>query len=98
MSDFDKTIVPSSSFQNGAGLPDGTPAKLAGVREVPAYKGVWIRNVSANAAALIWIGYKSSAPVLSIVKDQMIFLEIRDVWNIKIVGTGISPAYNYLCY
>ncbi len=98
MSDFDSTIVPKTSFQCGAGTGNGTPAALSGIRRVPAYKGIWVRNVSANAAALVWVGYKSNSPTLSITNDQMVFLEIRDVWNIRILGTGVNPGYNYLCY
>ncbi len=98
MSDFDKTIVPSSSFQNGAGTGNGTPAALFGVREVPAYKGVWIRNKGNVDTDIILIGYKSCTPAFSVLLDKMIFLEIRDVWNIRILGAGALPNYNWLCY
>ncbi len=98
MSDFDSTIVPKTSFQCGGELRDITPAQLEGIIETPAYKGVFIYNISTDAAAKIWIGYKSVSANFSIAKGQVIFLEIRDIWNLRIVGTGTNPTYTYLCY
>lgn len=98
MSSYDETVKPKDSFQCGSGqAASATAESFDGVRDVPAYKGVFIRNVNGTAVNLL-IGYGSVPPAYELPQGQEIFLEIKDVANIKVAGDGAACDYSYLAY
>lgn len=98
MSEFDRTIEPKGSFQCGSGqAADATPEDLDGIRDVEAYKGILIRNTNGTAVNLL-IGYVNVPPLYELPQATEVFLEIKDVANIRVSGDGAACDYTYLAY
>ena len=99
-SQFDVTIDPEASWQTKGNsvAESGVFEKLDGVRDIKAFKGVFITNLDPAAGENLGIRYDGTGGSYALTPGTTIFLEVRHPAKIRVVGSQGQVLYSWLAY
>ena len=99
-SQFDVTIDPEASWQTkgNAVAESGVFEKLDGVRDIKAFKGVFITNLDPAAGDELGIAYEGTGGSHQLLPGDTIFLEVRHPARIRVQGIQGQVLYSWLAY